>query len=60
MKAGSTKSKMRCPECRSANTVKDGFAQHWAARKLVKTQRYRCKNCGRSFRVHAGKGGRDG
>ena len=36
---------LNCPECKSRNVVKDGKV--WSGRK--KTQRYRCKDCGRNF-----------
>jgi transposase-like protein len=41
---------MRCPECGSAETVKDGFARPWVARRRQRIQKYRCNICGRSFR----------
>lgn len=45
--------KAKCPECKSTKCVKIGFT--WHNRELV--QRYRCKDCGRTFSVETQKAG---
>ncbi len=41
---------MDCPECGSEKVTKDGHAQSWINRKIERVQKYRCNDCGRSFR----------
>lgn len=39
---------VKCPNCRSANIVKDGVSKN---KMVSNTQRYKCKDCNKSFSV---------